>query len=60
MKKKPLGRPKKAEDEKRGRYLQVRISDDEKRTFDEAAQRAGLETSQWVRMKLLIAAKSDK
>ena len=50
MKKKSakLGRPKKDVDEKRGRYLQVRISDEEKATFDEAAKKSGLELSQQI------------
>lgn len=60
MKKKPMGRPRKAADEKRERYLQVRISDEEKATFDEAAGRSGLELSQWVRMTLLTSARSEK
>ena len=60
MKKKPLGRPKKADDEKRERYLQVRISEEEKVTFDEAAKHSGLELSQWVRSRLLIVARAEK
>jgi antitoxin component of RelBE/YafQ-DinJ toxin-antitoxin module len=60
MKKKQSGRPRKAAGEKRERYLQVRISEDEKATFDSAAGRSGLELSQWVRMKLLSAARSEK
>ena len=46
--------------DKRERYLQVRISDEEKATFDEAAARSGLELSQWVRMTLLTSARSGK
>jgi hypothetical protein len=63
MKKKPqktMGRPKKADDEKRARYLQVRISDEEKATFDEAAKDSGLELSQWVRNRLLMAARTER
>ena len=63
MKKTPLkqmGRPPKPVEEKRARYLQVRISDDEKATFDEAAKHSGLELSQWVRSRLLIVARTER
>lgn len=54
-----MGRPQKPVDEKRERYLQVRISDEEKATFDEAAKQSGLELSQWVRSRLLIVARTE-
>ena len=57
---KPMGRPPKPVEEKRERYLQVRISDDEKATFDEAAKLSGLELSQWVRSRLLIVARTER
>lgn len=44
---------------KRERYLQVRLSDDEKLAFDNAAQVAGLELSQWVRSRLLVIARAE-
>lgn len=57
---KPMGRPPKPVEDKRERYLQVRISDDEKATFDEAAKLSGLELSQWVRSRLLVIARTER
>lgn len=57
---KPMGRPPKPVEDKRERYLQVRVSDDEKSTFDEAAKDSGLELSQWVRNRLLMAARAER
>ena len=59
MKKKRLGRPKKAVAERKSRYLQVRVDDAEKAAFDRAASTKGLDTSSWVRLRLREAAKKD-
>lgn len=62
MKKKPanrMGRPQKPAEKRKGRYLQVRVSDPEKAAFDRASDIAGMDLSVWVRNRLRIAAKSE-
>lgn len=59
MAKKKTGRPKKAADERKGRYLQVRVDEAEKAAFDQAAALKGLDTSGWVRLRLREAAQKD-
>lgn len=58
MAKKP-GRPPKKAGTTKTRYLQVRVSEAEKATFDVAADLAGLEMSAWVRERLRIAARKE-
>ena len=58
-KKKRLGRPKKKPEEVRRRYLQVRIDDQEKEGFHEAAQLSGLPLSNWVRDRLRRVASQE-
>ncbi len=56
---KPRGRPPKQKGAGKTRYLQVRVTDPEKATFDDAADLAGLDTSAWVRERLRWAARSE-
>jgi len=50
--KKKTGRPKTPPAKVKGRYLQVRVADSEKKCFDTAADLAGLPLSSWVRNRL--------
>lgn len=43
----------------RSKNLHVRVSDDELTAFEAAATRAGLPLSQWVRNRLLEAARKE-
>jgi len=53
------GRPPKKAADRKSRYLQVRIVDQEKAAFDSAAKLAGLDTSAWVRERLRMAARAE-
>lgn len=63
MAKKPaknrMGRPPKAEEARKGRWLQVRLTDPEKTAFDRAAGIAGIDLSAWVRERLRMAARKE-
>lgn len=54
-----MARPKKNEGDKKARFLQVRIDDLEKASFDQAASFAGLDVSAWVRTRLRELAKTE-
>ena len=57
--KKPQGRPKKEAAQQKARYLQVRVTEAEKATFDRAADLAGVDLSAWVRERLRIVARDE-
>ena len=52
-----MARPKKPDEKRRGYTLRVRLTESERKIFEEAAERNGLELSGWVRMVLLKAAR---
>ena len=61
VKNKKTGRPKSPAAKVKGRYLQVRVAESEKNSFDAAADLAGLPLSSWVRVRLrTLAAKELK
>ncbi|HVV50221.1 MAG TPA: hypothetical protein VHO06_11215 [Polyangia bacterium] len=47
---KAVGRPKKADDEKRDTLIKVLVTADEKDRFQAAADQAGLSVSTWLRL----------
>ena len=53
-----MGRPKKPDSERREKPLRIRVTKDERRILDEAAQNAGQETSTWARDILLKNARN--
>lgn len=57
--KKKAGRPKKGTEQRKTRYLQVRIDAQEKAAFDKAAETAGMDRSVWVRDRLRRVAKAE-
>jgi head-tail adaptor len=59
MKKKTRGRPTKHESDTKNRYLQVRVEQSEKESFDTAAELAGIPLSIWVRERLRVIAKKE-
>jgi hypothetical protein len=54
-----MGRPKKPVEKRKGRYLQVRVTDPEKAAFDRASDIAGMDLSVWVRDRLRIVARGE-
>ena len=44
-----MGRPPLPDEERRDKPLRIRMTDDERALVDEAAQQAGVPTSQWAR-----------
>ena len=56
---KRMGKPPKDPNRKRDLFLQVRVVDAEKRTFQAAAELAGLDVSGWVRERLRDAARRE-
>ena len=56
MKRKP-GRPPKSGDENLSERLEIRITAGEKTVYEQAAQAAGMERSDWIRALLNKAAK---
>lgn len=50
------GRPKKAEADRRGDLLAIRLESLEKETFSQAARVAGLSLSSWARERLRMSA----
>jgi hypothetical protein len=47
------GRPPKPDAEKRTNMLRTMLTDEERAEIDDAAKRDGLETSTWVRLRVL-------
>jgi predicted HicB family RNase H-like nuclease len=58
MTKKRGGQPKPAE-RRKGRYLQIRVTESEKEGFDVAAELAGISLAAWVRERLRLAAREE-
>ena len=54
-----MARPPKSTESKKTRYLQVRVDDAEKASFDQAAAAMGMDLSVWVRFILRKAASKD-
>jgi uncharacterized protein (DUF1778 family) len=54
-----MARPRKEKTEVRGSLLQVRIQEQERELFKQAAKQSGLEVSGWVRERLLQAARKE-
>jgi uncharacterized protein (DUF1778 family) len=52
-----MGRPPKSGDKAMADRLEIRVSADEKQTYERAAQAAGLDRSEWIRLALNAAAK---
>ena len=57
--KKQRGRPKSPEAAVKTRVLQIRLLEQEKHAFDEAAQLAGLSLSSWARERLRARARKE-
>lgn len=55
-KKAKVGRPNLPKDKVRGHVTPIRLQDDERAMFQQAAQDAGLSFSEWVRQALKTAA----
>jgi len=51
------GRPKKPEGDARTNVLRIRLTEEERRVLDEAAQARTLDTSTWARAELLALAR---
>jgi predicted HicB family RNase H-like nuclease len=56
---KRMGRPPKDPARKKAGFLQVRVDDGEKQTFQAAADLAGLDVSAWVRERLREVARQE-
>jgi hypothetical protein len=54
------GRPKKQTSDARGNVLRIRLSEEERKALDEAAQGKTLDTSTWARAELLALARAVK
>ncbi|HTU88576.1 MAG TPA: DUF1778 domain-containing protein [Gemmataceae bacterium] len=52
-----MGRPPKSGDKAMADRLEIRVSADEKQTYEQAAQAAGMDRSEWMRLALNDAAK---
>ena len=57
MEEKRIGRPPLDPSEARGRVFQMRLTDDERESYEAAAKRAGQTLSAWIRDRLNRAAK---
>lgn len=53
------GRPKKTESDIKRRAFQIRLTEDEKGAFEEAARIAGLSGSSWARERLRACAREE-
>jgi hypothetical protein len=53
------GRPKKPDADKRSNMLRTMLTDEERAEIDDAAKRDGLETSTWVRLRILEIAREN-
>jgi uncharacterized protein (DUF1778 family) len=51
-----MGRPKKTKAERKGELMPFRVSADERKAIDAAAERAGMGRSDWIRKVLIDAA----
>jgi hypothetical protein len=54
---KKMGRPPKPPDEVRAGVYQLRLTADERAEYDRAAERAGVNLSEWIRASLTKAAR---
>ena len=52
-----MARPKKTVDKRKSAYFRFRLTEEEKRLIDEAAQAKSLDSSAWARSELLDLAK---
>ncbi len=52
-----MGRPPKSGDKTMTGRLEIRVSADEKQIYEQAAQAAGMDRSEWIRLALNAAAK---
>lgn len=52
-----MGRPPKSGDKAMAGRLEIRVSADEKQTYEQAAQAVGMDRSEWIRLALNDAAK---
>jgi hypothetical protein len=59
FKKRTRGRPPKADERRKGDYLEIRLESVEKQAFRDAAQNAGLDLSAWVRERLRVVARIE-
>jgi uncharacterized protein (DUF1778 family) len=59
MKKATLGRPKKALNQVKGEYMELRLAPLEKQAFKQAAEIAGIPLAAWVRERLRRAATKE-
>jgi len=53
------GRPPKPTEDRKKRYLQVRVTEAEKNAFDRAAEIAHIDVSAWVRERLCALARKE-
>jgi uncharacterized protein (DUF1778 family) len=51
-----MGRPPKSGNESMTARLEIRVNDGEKQTYEDAAQAAGMDRSDWIRLTLNAAA----
>jgi predicted HicB family RNase H-like nuclease len=58
-KKRGRGRPPKPPDETKAGLLHIRVADDERESYQQAAAKCGLSFSEWVRERLNKAAVRD-
>lgn len=54
-----MPRPKKTHDSKLAAYIKVMMTAEQRALFDASAERAGQSLSDWVRTRLLAAAKAE-
>ena len=59
MEKRPRGRPEKPESERKKRMIAFRVEDDERDQLEQAAELSGVRLSEWIRAKLLSAARRE-
>jgi antitoxin component of RelBE/YafQ-DinJ toxin-antitoxin module len=59
MEKRPRGRPEIPEEERKGVIVACRVDAEERAQFDQAAERAGLRLSDWLRDRLRAAARRE-
>ena len=58
-KKPKLGRPPLPKGEVREKITPIRLQENERATFEKAAQKAGLSLSEWIRQSLRVAAEQQ-
>ncbi len=59
MEKTKRGRPPKSPEERKAGVTGFRLNDEERTTLESAAELAGVKLSDWIRMRLLAAAKRE-